>query len=94
MTCIFLVLMYKGGPHLVFGDVGISPYRHLSGERDARDSFTFVWAAPRLRRRHDGESLSRTHGVVRAWCVFVAAGRRHRHGGTRYGRLVGVAPRR
>ena len=86
--------MYKGGPHLVFGDVGISPYRRLSGELDARDSVPFVWAAPRLRRRHDGESLSRTHGAVRACDVGVAAGRRHRHGGTRYGRLGGVAPRR
>ena len=30
--------MYKGGPHLVCGDVGISPYRRLSGELDARGS--------------------------------------------------------
>ena len=30
--------MYKGGPHLVCGDVGISPYHRLSGELDARGS--------------------------------------------------------
>ena len=36
MTCILRSFMYKGGPHLACGDVGISPYRRLSGERDAR----------------------------------------------------------
>ena len=34
MTCILRSFMYKGGPHLACGDVGISPYRRLSGERD------------------------------------------------------------
>ena len=35
---ISLVWHHKGGPHLACGDVGISPYRRLSGERDARGS--------------------------------------------------------
>ena len=42
MTCILRSFMYKGGPHLACGDVGISPYRRLSGERDARGSVR-VW---------------------------------------------------
>ena len=38
---ISLVWHHKGGPHLACGDVGISPYRRLSGERDARGSVRF-----------------------------------------------------
>ena len=47
MTCILRSFMYKGGAHLACGDVGISPYRRLSGEREPsapyalRDGDTF-----------------------------------------------------
>ena len=51
MTCIFLLVMYKGGPHLVFGDVGISPYRRLSGELDARGSVRVRVGGCDVRRR-------------------------------------------
>jgi hypothetical protein len=43
--------MYKGGPHLVCGDVGISPYRRLSGELDARGSVRVRVGGCDVRRR-------------------------------------------
>ena len=43
--------MYKGGPHLVCGDVGISPYRRPSGELDARGSVRVRVGGCDVRRR-------------------------------------------
>ena len=43
--------MYKGGPHLVCGDVGISPYRRLSAELDARGSVRVRVSGCDVRRR-------------------------------------------
>ena len=43
--------MYKGRPHLVYGDVGISPYHRPSGELDARGSVRVRVGGCDVRRR-------------------------------------------
>jgi hypothetical protein len=43
--------MYKGRPHLVYGDVGISPYHRPSGELDARGSVRVRVGGCGVRRR-------------------------------------------
>ena len=43
--------MYKGRPHLVCGDVGISPYHRPSGELDARGSVRVRVSGCDVRRR-------------------------------------------
>ena len=45
--------MYKGGPHLVCGDVDISPYHRLSGELDARGSVRVRVGGHDVHRRPD-----------------------------------------
>ena len=45
--------MYKGGPHLVCGDVDISPYHRLSGELDARGSVRVRVGGYDVHRRPD-----------------------------------------